>query len=65
MRTRLEESRKAAGLSQTKLAAACGLQASDISKLENGWMLPRPNQAARLAEVLKLQPDELLQPAEQ
>jgi transcriptional regulator with XRE-family HTH domain len=51
-------------MSQTVLAAAAGrLSASDISRFENGFAKPYPEQAVRLAGVLGLEPGELLEPA--
>ena len=45
---------------QTKLGGRANISTSEISKFETGRALPYPSQAARLAKVLKLQPDELL-----
>jgi transcriptional regulator with XRE-family HTH domain len=63
--TKLKRERLRRGLSQTALAAQAGrLQATDISKFETGRVIPYPNQAKRIADVLGLLPDELLQPVE-
>ena len=62
--TRLQRERLRRGLSQTALAAKAGrLSGSDISRFENSYARPYPAQAERLAQVLGLQPDELLEPA--
>jgi transcriptional regulator with XRE-family HTH domain len=63
--TKLKIERQRRGLSQTDLAAlAKRLSASDISRFENGYGRPYPAQAARLARVLGLNPNELLERAE-
>lgn len=49
------------GLSQQTVGYRTKLHASDISKIERGWMKPRPKQAAKLAKLLDLRPDELLE----
>lgn len=60
--TKLQAERIRRRLSQTALAAAAGkLSASDVSRFERGWSVPYPAQAERLARVLNLQADELLQ----
>jgi ribosome-binding protein aMBF1 (putative translation factor) len=51
-------------MSQQTLAYKGKTQAADISRIENGRLIPSPRQAERLARVLGLQPDELLQPVE-
>jgi ribosome-binding protein aMBF1 (putative translation factor) len=62
--TQLEFARRNAGMSQTRLAAAARLHASDISRFENGWAKPFPGQASRLAKVLKIaDAADLLRPA--
>ena len=62
--TRLQLERLRRGYSQTVLAARAGrLSGSDISRFENAYARPYPAQAERLAQVLGLQPDELLEPA--
>lgn len=63
--TKLQRERMRRGLSQTALAAAAGrLAPSDISRFERAWGRPYPKQAERLAQVLDLRPDELLDEAE-
>jgi transcriptional regulator with XRE-family HTH domain len=62
--TRMEAARRERGWNQTELAAKAGkLSASDISRMERGYGRPYPAQAARLAQVLEMGPDELLEPA--
>jgi len=64
--TRLQFERTKRGLSQTTLAAmAERLSPSDISKFERLYARPYPAQAQRLARVLGLSPEELLEPADQ
>jgi transcriptional regulator with XRE-family HTH domain len=45
-------------------AAAQKMSPSDISRFERGYGRPYPAQATRLAKVLGLSPDELLERAE-
>ena len=62
--TKMQIERQRRGLSQTALAAAAQkLSASDISRFERGYGRPYPAQAQRLAEVLGLRPEELLERA--
>jgi transcriptional regulator with XRE-family HTH domain len=64
--TKLEAERRARGLSQTALAAAAGkLSTSDISRFERGYGKPYPSQAQRLAQVLGLRPEALMDRAEE
>jgi transcriptional regulator with XRE-family HTH domain len=51
------------GFSQQVLGVRAKVGAGDVSKIENGRMLPYPGQAKRLARVLGLQPEELQEPA--
>jgi transcriptional regulator with XRE-family HTH domain len=48
--------------SQQELGYRAGIQATDISRIETGRLIPYPSQAERLARVLDLSPDDLLQP---
>ena len=57
--TKLEQARTARKMSQTELAFKAKVAQSDVSAIEHGWRVPYPNQAKRLARVLKLRPDEL------
>ena len=60
--TKLEQERRARGLSQTALAAAAGkLSTSDISRFERGYGRPYPAQADRLARVLGIDATKLLE----
>ena len=64
MLTKLKQARLARGLSQTALAGLAGrLQTTDISRFELGRALPYAPAAARIARVLGLRPEELLEPA--
>ena len=51
--------RKKKGWNQTVLAYRTGISIGDISKIENGRMVPYPSQRKRLAKALGIQPDEL------
>ena len=57
---RLKVERTRRGWSQTKLGALARLAASEISRMENGFLLPYPRQARRLARVLGIPADKLL-----
>jgi transcriptional regulator with XRE-family HTH domain len=63
--TKLQAERIRRRLTQTELAAAAKLSASEVSRFETGMAKPYPVQAARLAAVLQLQADELLADAGQ
>jgi transcriptional regulator with XRE-family HTH domain len=56
--TVLRAARKARGWSQSKLAARARMTQSDVSAIENGRK-PYPAHAKRLAEVFKMEVDEL------
>jgi transcriptional regulator with XRE-family HTH domain len=58
--TKLKAMRLAKGWTQQDLGYHAQIQGSDVSKIERGWTKPYPSQAARLAAVLGLAPDELL-----
>lgn len=59
--TTLREKRRAAGLSQRKLAQEAGVDFSYISKLENGRLpAPAASTVTRFAEVIGCPPEELL-----
>ena len=49
---RLAEIRKEKGLSQLKLTMATGIAPGDISRIENGLMVPYPGWRKRLARAL-------------
>lgn len=64
--TRMQAERLRRRMSQTDLAAAAGkLSASDISRFERAYGRPYPAQAQRLAAVLGLEPDTLLESADE
>lgn len=46
---------------QTDLACFARMSTSDISRIESGRMIPYPTHAERLAKVLGIRPDELLE----
>ena len=56
--------RQSLGLSQRRLAVQADISESLISKIENGWLIPYPGQARRLARALGVPVEELF-PAEQ
>jgi transcriptional regulator with XRE-family HTH domain len=62
LKIRAERQRR--GWSQQQLGCLAGVQATDVSRIENGRFIPYPNQLRRLAEVLEIETDELLQPVE-
>jgi transcriptional regulator with XRE-family HTH domain len=61
---KLRQERVRRGWSQQTLGYRARVGASEISRFEHGRAIPYPVQAKRLAKVLGLRPDELLQPAE-
>lgn len=57
----IKEKREAAGLSQKKLGAACGLSDSEIMKIENGQrQTPSWKNLCKIARVLDFHPFEIL-----
>jgi transcriptional regulator with XRE-family HTH domain len=60
----LELVRRQQDLSQAALACLTGLTQVFISMIERGVALPTPEQHQKLAEVLGVPPDRLLQPFE-
>ena len=52
--------RQAAGLSQTTLARAIGVQPGAISHIEAGRVLPRTDRLRALARALGVQPGEVV-----
>ncbi|MGE5593426.1 MAG: helix-turn-helix domain-containing protein [Betaproteobacteria bacterium] len=58
---KIKAARLAKGWTQRDLAFYARLSEAEVSKLERGWHKPFPRQAARLAEVLGLRPEELLE----
>ena len=64
--TRLQVERLRRGFSQTMLAAKAGrLSGADINRFENHYARPYAGQAKRIARVLNLDPDELLEPVDE
>jgi transcriptional regulator with XRE-family HTH domain len=61
MPSKMKVRRTRLGWTQTKLAAAADLSASDVSRIESGRLKPYPSQVVRLAKALKLNPRQLLQ----
>jgi transcriptional regulator with XRE-family HTH domain len=61
--TKLRMERLRRRWSQQTLGFHAGVAAADISKIENGWLVPYPAQAERLARVLGLTVQELQEPA--
>ena len=55
----LREIRKRKELSQLKLGQLTGIQPSEISRVENGWLTPYPSWRTRLAEALGVSEDTL------
>lgn len=62
--TRMKAERLRRQWTQTDLAYHSRMSASDISRIENGLLIPYPGYAERLAKALGLSPAELQQPAE-
>ena len=54
---RLRESR---ALSQSELAAAAGLNIATVNRIEKGHHKPRPGTIRKLAQALRVAPEELL-----
>jgi transcriptional regulator with XRE-family HTH domain len=61
--TKLQAERLRRRLTQTELAAAARLAASEISRFETGMARPYPAQALRLADLLQIPASELLDDA--
>jgi ribosome-binding protein aMBF1 (putative translation factor) len=58
---RLKAERLKRKWSQQDLAFHAHMASADISRIERGWARPYPGQAQRLAAILGIQPEELLQ----
>ena len=58
--TRLEAARRLRRLNQTQLGALAGLHQPEVSMCERRRMVPTAAQAERLAQVLHVDPAELL-----
>jgi len=52
MQNRLREIRRGKGLSQLKLSYMSGIPPWDISRVENGWLVPYPGWRKRFARAL-------------
>lgn len=61
--TRMKAERLRRHWTQTDLAYHARMSPSDISRIENGLLIPYPGYAERLARALGLSPDELQRPA--
>jgi transcriptional regulator with XRE-family HTH domain len=61
---KVKQARLSRGLNQQTTAERARMQASELSKIENGRLIPTPRQAQKLAQVLGLRSDELLEPAD-
>jgi transcriptional regulator with XRE-family HTH domain len=61
---RLKSERLKRGWRQEDLGYHTRMSGADISRIENGRMVPYPTQVERLCRVLELQPDELLEEVE-
>ena len=61
---KLKAERLKRGWRQEDLGFYARMSGADISRIERGWMKPYPGQAARLAKVLALDPEELLNEVE-
>lgn len=62
MLSRMKAARLRRRLTQSELGKRTGLTAAEIGCLERGRFFPAPRQATRLARVLKLKPEQLLEP---
>ena len=61
--TKVKSERLRKGWFQQTLGFHAGVAASDVSRIENGRMIPYACQAERLAKVLGLRTEELQEPA--
>jgi len=61
---KVKQARLRRGLNQQTTAERAKMQASELSKIENGRLIPSARQARKLAHVLGLRPEELLEPTE-
>ncbi len=61
--TRMKAERLRRHWTQTDLAYHARMSPSDISRIENGRLIPYPGYAERLARALGLSPEELQRPA--
>ncbi len=61
--TRMKAERLRRQWTQTDLAYHSRMSPSDVSRIENGLLIPYPGYAKRLAKALGLSPEELQRPA--
>ena len=61
---KLKAERLKRGWRQEDLGFYTRMSGADISRIERGWMKPYPGQAERLAKVLELDQEELLNEVE-
>jgi transcriptional regulator with XRE-family HTH domain len=61
---KLKEQRLRRGWTQQDLAYHARMAAADVSRIESGRLKPYPSQLARLARVLGITPEELMQRTE-
>jgi transcriptional regulator with XRE-family HTH domain len=59
--TKMKARRQELRLTQTAVGYLSGVSPSDVSRIENGRMIPYPAQADKIAKVLKLRIEELQQ----
>ena len=59
--TKAKSARLARKWTQAYLGKRARLAQTQISAIESGWLMPRPDQAKRLAKALGLKADELTQ----
>lgn len=52
VQNKLSAVRKSKGLSQLRLSFLTGIPPSDISRIENGWLVPYPGWRKRFARAL-------------
>jgi transcriptional regulator with XRE-family HTH domain len=60
----LELARRQLGLPQVRVSEATGIHQRFISQMETGQIWPTPDQRQRLAALLKIPPDILMEPVE-
>jgi len=60
---RIREARERKVWGQAELARAAGIKANTLWKIEHGKQEPRPSTVRKIAEVLGLDPAELMAPA--
>lgn len=57
--SKLEKERRRRGLTAADLADSMGVGRSDLSRVENGWLIPSPAFREKAAKALGLSPQEL------